>query len=62
MTHPLRLWISITLVCVLLVLPPAAAISLSPGSSFSGAASIANGDPVYIHGIATGHPQNGLQV
>jgi len=37
-------------------------ISLSPGSSFSGAPAIANGDPVYIHGIATGHPSNGLQV
>jgi hypothetical protein len=62
MTISLRLWVSIMLVCVLLALPPAAAVSLSPGSSFSGAASIANGDPVYIHGIATGHPQNGLQV
>jgi len=62
MTRPLRLWVSILLVCVLLALSPAAAVSLSPGSSFSGAASIANGDPVYIHGIATGHPQNGLQV
>ena len=62
MTRPLRLWVSIMLVCVLLALSPAAAVSLSPGSSFSGAASIANGDPVYIHGIATGHPQNGLQV
>ena len=62
MTRPLRFWVSIMLVCVLLALSPAAAVSLSPGNSFSGAASIANGDPVYIHGIATGHPQNGLQV
>jgi hypothetical protein len=46
----------------LLVLCPVNAISLSPGSSFSGAPTIANGDPVYIHGIATGHPQRGLQV
>ncbi|MDO9035255.1 MAG: hypothetical protein Q7U51_08645, partial [Methanoregula sp.] len=45
-----------------LVLSPVTAITLSPGNSFSGAPTIANGDPVYIHGIATGHPQNGLQV
>lgn len=38
------------------------AVSLSPGSSSSSSAMIAKGDPVYIHGIATGHPQNGLQV
>jgi trimeric autotransporter adhesin len=38
------------------------AVSLSPGSSSSSSAVIAKGDPVYIQGIATGHPQNGLQV
>ena len=50
------------LLCALLIIPPLSAISLSPGSSFAGAPSIANGDPVYIHGIATGHPRDGLQV
>ncbi|PKL58394.1 MAG: hypothetical protein CVV34_02525 [Methanomicrobiales archaeon HGW-Methanomicrobiales-5] len=50
------------ILCILLVIPPVTAISLSPGNSFSGAPSIANGDPVYIHGIATGHPRDGLQV
>jgi hypothetical protein len=50
------------LLCVLLIIPPISAISLSPGSSFTGAPIIANGDPVYIHGIATGHPHDGLQV
>jgi hypothetical protein len=50
------------LLCALLIIPPISAISLSPGSSFAGAPTIANGDPVYIHGIATGHPRDGLQV
>jgi hypothetical protein len=45
-----------------LIIPPLSAISLSPGSSFTEAPTIANGDPVYIHGIATGHPRDGLQV
>ena len=58
----LRISLFLLLLCVLLVLSPVTAISLSPGNSFSGAPTIANGDPVYIHGIATGHPQNGLQV
>jgi hypothetical protein len=57
-----RITLFILLACVLLVLPPVTAISLSPGNSFSGAPSIANGDSVYIHGIATGHPRDGLQV
>jgi hypothetical protein len=59
---PIRISLFLLLLCVLLVIPPVTAISLSPGSSFSGAPTIANGDPVYIHGIATGHPRNGLQV
>jgi hypothetical protein len=58
----LRISLFLLLLCVLLVLSPVTAISLSPGNSFSGAPTIANGDPVYIHGIATGQPQNGLQV
>jgi hypothetical protein len=47
---------------IVLVISPVAAISLVPGNSFSDAPMIANGDPVYIHGIATGHPRDGLQV
>lgn len=46
----------------ILIIPPVSAVTLSPGNSFAGAPTIANGDPVYIHGIATGHPGNGLQV
>jgi trimeric autotransporter adhesin len=48
--------------CVLFIISPISAISLSPGNSFAGAPTIANGDPVYIHGIATGQPSAGLQV
>lgn len=59
---PLRVSLFLLLIGILLIVPPMTAISLSPGSSFSGAPTIANGDPVYIHGIATGHPRNGLQV
>ena len=59
---PLRRSQFLLLLGVLLILSPVTAISLSPGNSFSSAPTIANGDPVYIHGIATGHPRNGLQV
>ena len=62
MQPPVRLSLLLLLLCALLALPPVTAISLSPGSSFSNAPTIANGDPVYIHGIATGHPRDGLQV
>ncbi len=50
------------LLVMLVAAVPVSAITLTPGTSFSSAPSIANGDPVYIHGIATGHPQQGLQV
>ena len=46
---------------IVFILPFAAAITLTPGNSASSSA-IANGDPVFIRGIATGHPQNGLEV
>lgn len=49
------------LLCSVVLLPCAAAITLTPGNSGSSSA-IANGDPVVIRGVATGHPQNGLQV
>jgi trimeric autotransporter adhesin len=54
------------LIFVLLILwfvsAGAVAVTLTPGSSSSSTAVIAKGDPVYIQGIATGHPQKGLQV
>jgi hypothetical protein len=40
--------------------PGASAITLTPGNSTT--AVIAQGDPVYIQGIATGQPQVGLQI
>jgi trimeric autotransporter adhesin len=40
----------------------AGAVTLTSQNSQSSTTAIANGDPVYIHGIATGHPQNGLQI
>jgi hypothetical protein len=47
------------LFCAIVVIP-SAAVTLTPGSTST--VSIANGDPVVISGIATGHPQNGLQI
>jgi hypothetical protein len=64
---PLR-WIAagcvcLLLICTALVVIPAGAINLDPaGSASSNTVTIANGDSVMIHGIATGHPQNGLQL
>jgi trimeric autotransporter adhesin len=49
------------LLCCVILLPSCAAVTLTPGGTGSSSA-IANGDPVFIRGIATGHPQNGLQV
>ena len=47
------------LFCSMLVVP-SLAVTLTPGSA--SITNIANGDPVIIRGIATGHPQNGLQI
>jgi hypothetical protein len=47
-------------VCILTY--AAGAIMLSPQDTSSSSSMIANGDPVSVNGIATGHPQNGLQV
>ncbi len=41
---------------------PALALELGTGSPATGTAAISNGDPVILHGIATGHPREGLQV
>jgi hypothetical protein len=63
---PLR-W-TIGCVCLLLIgtaliAMPAGALDLEPaGSASSNTVTIANGDSVMIHGIATGHPHNGLQL
>lgn len=46
-----------------LIALPAGALDLEPvGSPSSNTVTIANGDSVMIHGIATGHPRNGLQL
>jgi len=64
--YPLRSG-TIILVAVVIVLClagfviPVSAITLTPGAS-SSSNTISNGDPVYITGVATGHPRDGLQV
>lgn len=50
------------LACATFLILPVAAVTLTPGGSLASAATISNGDPVFIQGIATGHPQQGLQV
>ena len=57
---------ALLIICLLLLaiaisIPCAAAITLTPGSSAT-TTTISQGDPVYIRGIATGHPQAGLQI
>jgi trimeric autotransporter adhesin len=50
------------IICVALVVP-VKAITLTPvGSGSSATPVIANGDTVFLKGIATGHPREGLQV
>jgi hypothetical protein len=48
------------LLAIALGIPCASAITLTPGNATI--TTIAQGDPVYIQGIATGHPQVGLQI
>jgi len=48
--------------CVLFIIATAQALDLTPGMSQSSVPVISNGDPVTLHGIATGHPVNGLMV
>jgi hypothetical protein len=50
------------LLCLIPLSPGVAAITLTPGASSGSTPTIAKGDPVYINGIATGQPQNGLRV
>jgi hypothetical protein len=54
--------IFLTIISISLVFIPVGALDLSSASASSGPPTIANGDSVFIHGIATGHPQNGLQL
>jgi hypothetical protein len=49
------------MLCTVFLMPSSAGVTLTPGDTGSSSA-IANGDPVFIRGIATGHPQGGLQV
>jgi len=58
------MWFTIAgfLLCVFAIAPFATAVTLNPGGSLASAATISNGDPVFIQGIATGQPQQGLQV
>ena len=51
----------ILLLAIAISIPGAAAITITPGSSAT-TTTISQGDPVYIEGIATGHPQAGLQI
>ena len=52
----------IFLLCIFAIAPLASAVTLNPGSSLGSAATISNGDAVFIQGIATGQPRQGLQV
>jgi trimeric autotransporter adhesin len=47
---------------ILMLVVPVPGLDLVPGTSQSSVPVISNGDPVTIHGIATGQPQNGLMV
>jgi trimeric autotransporter adhesin len=64
--NPLRLTVCcacLLLIGAALIVLPAGAFTLDPaGSGSSNIVTIANGDSVMIHGIATGHPRNGLQL
>ncbi|MFA6331375.1 MAG: hypothetical protein WCX22_00340 [Methanoregula sp.] len=52
----------VLILCFAMLALPVSALTLTPGSSGSSSSTISKGDPVYITGIATGHPSNGLQV
>jgi trimeric autotransporter adhesin len=50
-------------IALVALLIPASALDLgNTGYGTTTAGTISNGDPVTLHGIATGHPRNGLQV
>ncbi|MFA5332198.1 MAG: hypothetical protein WC342_07450 [Methanoregula sp.] len=59
-SHTTGLILAVFLLAVAACALPAGAITLTPGSSST--AVIAQGDPVSVTGIATGHPSPGLQI
>jgi S-layer glycoprotein len=52
----------VILIAIALIPIAAGAIELDPVGSSPTTVTIANGDSVFIHGIATGHPRSGLQL
>ncbi|WP_321508026.1 hypothetical protein [uncultured Methanoregula sp.] len=67
MTYTTSRWFQFSLVFFLILLStvfvPAGALTITQSDTgISSSPVIANGDPVIIKGIATGHPRNGLQV
>jgi hypothetical protein len=52
----------VPLLLIALIIVPVTALTISPGSSQSSTPAISQGDSVIIRGVATGHPQQGLQV
>ncbi|WAC06096.1 MAG: hypothetical protein OS112_05550 [Methanoregula sp.] len=58
---PARYCVFIFLV-ILVIIGPVTALTLNAGEARSSTPSIAKGDPVYVRGIATGRPQQGLQI
>jgi hypothetical protein len=56
------LWHLFLSVVVLIIIFPTAALTITSGDLQPVTPSIAKGDPVFIRGIATGHPQQGLQI
>ncbi|MCX6688869.1 MAG: hypothetical protein NTZ39_04140 [Methanoregula sp.] len=60
-----RTWFGVVFILLFatgLVVSSVGAVSLPSQGTQSSSTVISKGDPVSIHGIATGHPQNGLQV
>lgn len=50
------------LIFLLVLIAPITALTINAGETSLSTPVIAKGDPVYIRGIATGHPQLGLQI
>lgn len=57
----IRKMICLFIFCIFIGAPAVSAVTLTPGSSAT-TTTISQGDPVYIRGVATGHPQAGLQI
>jgi len=52
----------VTLVCLMIAIAPVTALDIDAGEPQPALHTIAQGDPVFVRGIATGHPQPGLQI